>query len=51
MTMTQAPISLSPGNARRYYVEWAWRCRHGGWSREVIRYLRAQARAFRGERA
>lgn len=51
MTTLQHTMSLSDHQARRYYVEWAWKCRRGGWSREVIRYLRARAREFRGERA
>lgn len=33
-------------NLRRYYIEWAWRCRRGGWCREVISDLLARARAI-----
>lgn len=37
---------MSNFDFRRYYIQWAWRCRRGGWCREVISYLRARAREY-----
>jgi len=50
MTTAHNQTSFSPAIARRFYVEWAWRWRQKGFSREVIREIRARAREFRGAR-